>query len=678
MSIRQTSPVIRFIHRLTPARGAGALPDRVLLEHFLKRRDGCAFAALVERHGPLVLGVCRRVLQHAQDAEDAFQATFLVLARKAASIVRRESVGSWLYGVASRIALKARARSARARRREAPLQELPGPEAAGRWDDNDFRAVLDEELNRLPDKYRIAVVLCYLEGKTTAEAAQAIGCARGTLLSRLARARERLRPRLARRGLALPAAVTVLGLAQTARAAVPLALARSTVDAVRAQFAGTSAGASISAHAAILARGALRAMFFSKLRALALALLAAGALAMGATLLAERAGAARSGDAPIPERVSGNPDAVRLPGPAAAKLGVRTGEVKPRVAPRVRLLKLAGTLTLDPMRLESVRCRVRGEIVEVAKIKTGDTVSKGDLLAVVASKELAEEKSKLVDALEQLRLDKEILAGAEKAAGTVPEIFLLNARKNVMAGSNAARRAERVLRALGATEAEIKGLKDYAASLAARKGKRDADKEKAWPLLKLRAPRNGVVVETNIAFGEFIAAPTMKLFQIADLSRLLVIANAPENELPALTALKREERVWTVRASGSPEVKGSIEEIGQLIDPNKHTAVVKGFIDNAGGHLRAGQFITATVVLPTLVEELVVPTSALVDDGRKFIVFVQPDPTNPVYVQRRVTVVRRGQDKAHVRFPLKTGERVVTAGAVDLKAALDDLKTERK
>jgi RNA polymerase sigma factor (sigma-70 family) len=205
--------------------------DGELLESFTARKDEEAFAELVRRHGPLVLGVCRKLLRHEQDAEDAFQATFLVLARRADSIYSAAVLPSWLYGVATRLAARIRAAGSRRRAREGPLVDSatpgpqPDPEAL------EVAPVLHEEIGRLPEKYRAPIILCYLEGKTNEEAARLLDCPPGTVFSRLARARERLRKQLKRRGLVLSIAVltTVLAtLQQNARAAVPAQLALTT------------------------------------------------------------------------------------------------------------------------------------------------------------------------------------------------------------------------------------------------------------------------------------------------------------------------------------------------------------------------------------------------------------------------------------------------------------------
>src|SRR5262245_30852588 len=164
--------------------GAG-LSDGQLLESYIRTREQEAFAALVQRHGPMVWGVCRRILGH-QDAEDAFQATFLVLARKAAAIVPREMIANWLHGVARQTALKARATTAKRGAREKQVMAMPEPalETQQFWDD--VRPLLDLELGRLPDKYRAVIVLCDLEGRTHKEAARHLRVPLGTVASRLA------------------------------------------------------------------------------------------------------------------------------------------------------------------------------------------------------------------------------------------------------------------------------------------------------------------------------------------------------------------------------------------------------------------------------------------------------------------------------------------------------------
>jgi RNA polymerase sigma factor (sigma-70 family) len=175
------------------------LTDPQLLDRFVTTQDAAAFGSLIRRHGPVVLGVCRRVLNHEQEAEDAFQATFLVLVRRAASLERPELLGNWLYGVAYRTAQKARARLARRRHHEKQVVPMSSCEPSDDLGWREVRGVLDEELRHLPPKYRAPLVLCYLEGMTNEEAARRLGWPVGSMSYRLARGRQLLRDRLSQR-----------------------------------------------------------------------------------------------------------------------------------------------------------------------------------------------------------------------------------------------------------------------------------------------------------------------------------------------------------------------------------------------------------------------------------------------------------------------------------------------
>jgi RNA polymerase sigma factor (sigma-70 family) len=270
--------------------------DTRLLERFLRQRDHAAFESLVLRHGPMVLGVCRRVLANAHDAEDAFQATFLVLVRKAASIRKRGTLGTWLYGVAHRTALAARRAMARRRAKEAaapPRAEAPAEPV------DDLREVLDRELAALPEPYREVVVLCDLEGKGRKEVARELGCPEGTVASRLARGRSLLAKRLARYGLAT-GAVAMAG--EAASACVPAALVSATVRAAARFAAGRAAGA-VSANVSFLVERGVRTMLVMRLRALTAVMLVVGVVASGAGWLYYQGTAAAQPDAPDPGAV---------------------------------------------------------------------------------------------------------------------------------------------------------------------------------------------------------------------------------------------------------------------------------------------------------------------------------------------------------------------------------------
>jgi RNA polymerase sigma-70 factor (ECF subfamily) len=317
MQMAESSP--QSLNRCTPHPGSVDDPtDADLLRRFATDRDQAAFAALVERYGPLVLSVCRRVLGIVQDAEDAFQATFLVLARKAGEIRDPGLLGNWLYGVASRIARKARVAVSKRQTHEKLVRLLPSLEAPA-VEPDDLGPVLDEELSRLPEKYRAALVLCYLEGKTNEEAARLLDWPTGTVKGRLARARDLLRSRLVRRGLRASALLlcTFLGAARARAAAVPGALAETTARAGVGFAAGESGG--VPAEAVRLALSVLRARRRVKFLAVAVALLfAATTLLVGSAAAGWQPFAPRAGGSKPPLAGESVSPVEAAPQPAAA------------------------------------------------------------------------------------------------------------------------------------------------------------------------------------------------------------------------------------------------------------------------------------------------------------------------------------------------------------------------
>lgn len=281
-SIMAETPIHAWLHSL---RRAG-LTDAQLLERFVTQQDEAAFEVLLWRHSAMVLGLCRRILRQEQDAEDAFQATFLTLARRAASISSRQALGSWLYKAAYRIALAARRESVlRSARAQALRFRLPSTIPAG--DANyDLQALVDEEIQRLPEKYRSAVLLCYFEGKTNEAAAAEMGCPKGTVVSRLARARHRLRRRLAQRGVEAPTLLfSEAGAAWTTSASRDLS--RKTCEAALAKTGLNPASGLVSARVITLAQGAMRTMLWTKVRltliGMAVVILGAGGLGVAAS-----------------------------------------------------------------------------------------------------------------------------------------------------------------------------------------------------------------------------------------------------------------------------------------------------------------------------------------------------------------------------------------------------------
>jgi RNA polymerase sigma factor (sigma-70 family) len=311
MAEAHPDPLLQHVHHLIGSVSAAAMTDGQLLERFLIHRDETAALVLVRRYGPLVFGACRRVLHDAHAAEDVFQATFLVLVRKAPSLDRGKPLANWLYTVAYRLALTARANELRRRRREGQAARsrpaTEGPAARP----SDLAVALEEELHRLPPRHRAPLVLCYLEGKTNDQAAEILGCPRGSMAARLERARERLRECLARRGFVAPATGIAAALAAaTAQAAVPLPLLDNTARAAL-WFARPDARAAgfVSAGAVTLARGAFGVMFLNRLKVAGVLLLAVAMLGSGAAVLLRAAPQAAPLAWVVDQRTAGVPGA---------------------------------------------------------------------------------------------------------------------------------------------------------------------------------------------------------------------------------------------------------------------------------------------------------------------------------------------------------------------------------
>ncbi|MCI0376017.1 MAG: sigma-70 family RNA polymerase sigma factor [Gemmataceae bacterium] len=287
MNNAQTGVILRQLQKLNTPPGDDRLLNEQLLARFLRHKDPEAFAALVRRHGSLVLNVCRSVLRQQQDAEDVFQATFLVLARNAATIQKQASVASWLHGVAFRLAQKAKAGAAKRRLHEQQAGQKPEAIAGEDMSWRDVQRVLHEEVNRLPQKQRTPLLLCYWEAKTQDEAARQLGIPKGTLKERLERARDILRGRLSRRGVDLSAALFAVLLGREAALAVPASLVHLAAQSAHLFAAGQNAAGALSANALALADGACQAMAVTKTK-LAVALLFLSTLiAAGAGALAQ-------------------------------------------------------------------------------------------------------------------------------------------------------------------------------------------------------------------------------------------------------------------------------------------------------------------------------------------------------------------------------------------------------
>ncbi|APW61915.1 sigma-70 family RNA polymerase sigma factor [Paludisphaera borealis] len=350
--------IVRDFQSLFSSGALGGLSDGQLVERYVARREEAVFEAIVERHGAMVWGVCRRVLRDHHDAEDAFQATFLVLARKASSIMPREMVGNWLHGVAYQTAARARGATFKRRGRERQVPEMPEIEADPReaWDD--LLPLLDQELSRLPEKYRIPIVLCDLEGKTHREAAEQLKWPIGTVSGRLSRGRAMLAGRMARHGLTLSGPALAMHLSQnSASAGVPASLIASTTKA--------AAGVVVSAKVAALTEGVLKAMLISKLK-IATATLAT-LMVLGA------AGAGAIGQGPLTEAPR-PPQGVREAGSTFGGMAIQGGaDRRQGLDPKEEMKKLEGTWAITDMADATAEQKGKG---------LGRVVIKGDKMIV--------------------------------------------------------------------------------------------------------------------------------------------------------------------------------------------------------------------------------------------------------------------------------------------------------
>ena len=376
MAIRTSKgTAISPIRTLFHLGAVGSMTDGQLLDRFANGRGASAelaFAALVERHGSMVLGVCRAVLRDEHDAQDAFQATFLVLVRKARSLWVRDSMAPWLHAVALRAARSARS----ARRRRSSHEWQRALLAADRPDaevDPDRERLLHREIDRLPERYRLPVVLCDLEGQTHEQASRYLGCPVGTVKSRLARGRARLRERLTRLGLAAnPAAIPRFGIGE-GLSAVPASLIRDTIS-----LAGRSAAGAVPTAVAVLARKVLLAMSFVKLAILAAPVLLAS-LAIGAEGLARADRSDDSGPSAMRSLPRDDPD-------RAGALGVDVPIHEVKVGVLMPTVTLRGTL--EASRIEEVSNPIEGTVTIVSIVPEGTVVEQGQTVCVLDSSQL--------------------------------------------------------------------------------------------------------------------------------------------------------------------------------------------------------------------------------------------------------------------------------------------------
>jgi cobalt-zinc-cadmium efflux system membrane fusion protein len=449
---------------------------------------------------------------------------------------------------------------------------------------------------------------------------------------------------------------------------------------------------------------------------------------------ASEAPASKTATSPSVELVEGKPHTLFLPEDVRTALGIRKDGVdsiaEARIPERMRPLVMPGSTALDPTRIFRIRARFApspssAECVQIGQMAedprrsgktqtvfrefhSGDRVLKDNLLAVFYSVDVGNKKNDLVDAIYQLKLDDVILKRWEAKQAVLPEVQLWTQRRAVIGDINAIERAVSMLRAWGIPEEDIQKIRTDAERIKpedAEKRMRLHDRSQFdnWARVEIKAPADAVIIERNLALHEIVVDNTTNLFQLADLRKLFVTANVPEDDLPELEALSKASHGlihWTVKTVGSPPMPGYIDDISYIIDPNQHTAVVKGYIENKDAALRAGQFISATVDLPAPEDVVEIPINAMIEDGLQTVVFVETDAAKQQYTMRRVELTNRFENRVFVRSkpfakgealtpedsalgllpkePLRPGDRILQTAVNELKSAAFDRESEAR
>jgi cobalt-zinc-cadmium efflux system membrane fusion protein len=447
---------------------------------------------------------------------------------------------------------------------------------------------------------------------------------------------------------------------------------------------------------------------------------------------AKNVGGDKSASTDSIELVPGKPHTLFIPSDVRAGLGIRKDNVDVYVTAKVpktmRPLEMPGSTALDPTRLFRVRARFApspssaecvqiGQIAEDPRrsgksqtayrdIHSGDKVVKGDLLAVFYSVDVGNKKNDLIDAIYQLKLDDIILKRWEEKVAVVPDVMIWNQRRQVQGDINAIERAVSMLRAWDIPEEDIQAVRREAESIKTEEAQRrlrlhDRADFDRWARVELRSPWDGVVIERNLVLHEIVVDNTTILFQVADLDKLFVTANCPEDDLPRLEGLRDTFHgliPWTVKTVNSPPQTGYIDDVSYLIDPNQHTAVVKGYITNKQAKIRGGQFIKAAVEQPPPDDVVEIPIDAMIEDGQQCVVFVVTDEARQQFTMRRVELTNRFQNTVFVRSkpfakneslsdeekelgmlpkePLRPGESILQSGVGELKAVVLDRESQ--
>lgn len=677
-----------------------------MLARWVVHRDEAAFELLIRRHAPMVLAVCRRVLPDSNDSDDAFQATFLVLARKASSVSRGEVLPGWLHRVASRAALRIRAdQGKRANREEHGIGQLtvPPSDLSG----GELKRILDEEITGLPERQRAAFVLCCLEGKTGEEASRLLGCPPGTVSSRLTRAREQLRDRLTRRGFAPGLAIATLAvLTDNAIVAAPRALIDSTLVAALAFAAGRPLASGYPTTRLIdIAQGVIRTMTPIKIKIAAL-LVVAGMLTVGGVFAATRP----SDDPAQP-----------LPNAKAEKTKTRGDEKNP-VVPVVQIVRVqAGGLerianqvgTVESTQQAQLHPAVTG-VLQKVDVNIGDRVKRGQLLAEIDAPSVALDERHATIGVEQAqgllkeaeacvvtaRAESEASKGAvtqRDAEASAAKATLTHLKKKFERVKELANQASVDQRLLGEVEAQLhaaEALSDAAvatvqnakadtevkkgkllqaeATVANAKSNVEAAKlgvEKVRLVIaktKIHAPFDGVVTRRGCSPGDYVypgeGGGEGSLFTVMRTDVVRVVVAIPERDislvLPGVAAEVMFDSLVGMRVSGK------VARVGYSVNPANRTMRAEIDVPNPKGDIRPGMFGSVTLKLGKGPADAVrVPVGAVlglppssIDEKANAVVYVYRDGKAR---RTRVRVSYNDGKEAEILSGLTAEDRIV-------------------
>jgi RND family efflux transporter MFP subunit len=561
--VTASGALLEQVHILFTEGTATGLADGELLDRFLHdgRESGeAAFNVLVERHGPLVLSVCNQALRDRHAAEDAFQATFLVLARQARSIRNRDSVGSWLFGVASRAAARIRMMEARRRKYERRGASVRAHGEPGGGGASDAWPELHAEIARLPEKYRIPIVLCYFEGLTHEQAAGRLGWPVGTVKIRLARARDQLRWRLDRIGYGTAPLIPLEVFRPLGVTRVPRVLLESTTRAAARFVWGVGAGEIfISSDVLTLARGVLKTMAINPLRVAAITLFGVTALGLGAMVFAKQAvGERQTSSQPRPGSTSA-PDSPQ--GALDGQSGMASAPTKD--APRPKILSLLGSTAYSQDSLCQIHSRFDC-LVEKIFVGVGELVKKGDPLLELSSTELAVVKNAYQEADSEWRRAKE--DAAKVNPGPHRELVM---SKGIHSRNQMKAARDRLLQ-YGLTEEEIERARSESGAQKTR--------------MTIRSPVDGLVTRRTVSLGQFYE-PKYTLAEITQDDPLGINVGIDPRDAEYLEVGQR----MTINFPFSERVEvAKVRSIRRELDPRTGKVIVRTSIPNSDHRLKPG------------------------------------------------------------------------------------------